>query len=124
MRGSIGISDPVGPRLALKSRLGRTTIEISIEGIRIQERGAWKTKAVALISAPEIMDIDYGTGPTLPESSVVGERTERVLASLRRFMRGRGITIKTRQGLTTFGKGLADEEIRYLHSVVTRALVS
>ena len=38
-------------------------------------------------------------------------------------MKGNGITIKTRQGLTTFGEGLDDLETRYLHYVVRRALV-
>lgn len=30
--------------------------------------------------------------------------------------------ITTRQSLTTFGKGLDDGEIRYLHSLITRTL--
>jgi hypothetical protein len=42
----------------------------------------------------------------------MGPRTERLLAALARFTKGGGLTVKTRQGLTTFGKGLEDEEIR------------
>ena len=112
----------------LRSRLGRTTVAISTEGIRIEERGAWKTTTLASLNASEITDIDYSTADSmvgsarLSGSPVVGERTERVLTSLKRFVKGRGITVKTRQGLTTFGKGLADEEIGYLHSVTIRAL--
>jgi hypothetical protein len=34
-----------------------------------------------------------------------------------------GLTIKTRKGLQSFGKGLDDEEIRYLHSLVTSTLI-
>ena len=30
--------------------------------------------------------------------------------------------VKTRQGITSFGCDLDDEEVRYLHSVVRRAL--
>jgi hypothetical protein len=45
------------------------------------------------------------------------------LAALSRLVQGRGLTVKTRQGLATFGQGLADDEIRYLHSMVRRALV-
>jgi hypothetical protein len=33
------------------------------------------------------------------------------------------VTVKTRRGLITFGPGLDDAELRYLHSVVRRALV-
>ena len=38
------------------------------------------------------------------------------------FLRGKGIIVKTRKGLTTFGEGLADDEIQYLHAIVRRAL--
>jgi hypothetical protein len=70
------------------------------------------------------MDVDFSTTDMfLTSSPAVGERTQRVIAALSRFAKGRGITIKTRQGLTTFGEGLADEEIRYLHSIVRRALI-
>ncbi len=33
-----------------------------------------------------------------------------------------GIVVKTRKGLTTFGEGLADDENRYLHAIILRAL--
>ncbi len=52
----------------------------------------------------------------------VSPRAERVLLALARFARSGGITIKTTRGLTTFGEGLEDEEVRYLHSVIRRAL--
>ena len=38
------------------------------------------------------------------------------------FIKGQGIIVKTRKGLTTFGEGLSDDEIRYLHGVIERAL--
>ena len=53
----------------------------------------------------------------------VGPGTEHVLKVLRKLVKGNGITIKTRQGLTTFGEGLDDPETRYLHDVGRRALV-
>ena len=46
-----------------------------------------------------------------------------MLSSLARFGKNKGITVKTRTGLTTFGAGLEDAEVRYLHSVVRRALI-
>lgn len=126
----------------LRSRFGRTTVTISASGIRIEERGAWKTKTIASLRSSEIIDVDYGTADSLlgsarrdaerrvlqsrgtpPVGPVVSERTERILTILSRFAKGRGVTLKTRQGLTSFGQGLADEEIRYLHAIVRRALV-
>jgi hypothetical protein len=38
------------------------------------------------------------------------------------FIKGQGIIVKTRKGLTTFGEGLSDDEIRYLHGVIERTL--
>ena len=52
----------------------------------------------------------------------VGQRSERLLGWLAQFAKGHGLTVKTRTGLTSFGAGLEDEEIRYLHDVVRRAL--
>ena len=36
--------------------------------------------------------------------------------------KSKGIIVKCRNGLVTFGAGLPDEEIRYLYAVVLRAL--
>lgn len=46
----------------------------------------------------------------------------RLFALLGAFLTGKGVIVKSRQGLTTFGEGLADDEIRYLHGVVERTL--
>jgi hypothetical protein len=124
-----------------RSRVGRTIVTASSEGVRIEERGAWRTKTLASFSASEILDVDFSTsesligsarlaadqhrlkaGDALQGSSAVSPRTERILAALSRFAKGKGVTIKTRQGLTTFAEGLGDQEIRYLHSIVRRAL--
>ena len=123
----------------LKSRLGRTTITASTTGIRIEERRAWKTRTVAALAADDIMDVDYSTSDSMYASAretademrrspsamaaPVGPGTEYVLKVVRKLVKGNGITIKTRQGLTTFGEGLDDPETRYLHYVVRRALV-
>ena len=45
------------------------------------------------------------------------------MTALTRFVKNKGLTIKTRKGLTTVGQGLDDEEIRYLHSLIRRALL-
>ena len=126
----------------LSSRLGRTIVTVSMAGIRLQQRKLWRTKTLASHDASDIMDVDFSTADSMSASAmrtseqyvlrsgqaiqgqqVVGERTQRVIAALTRLAKGNGIIIKTRQGLTTFGEGLADDEIRYLHFIVRRALV-
>ena len=123
----------------LRSRRGATIVEASKTGIRILERGIWRTRAIGSYDADDIIDVDYSSResssasamraaeeqafeayPTAAQSA--GPRVERIIAKLARFARGKGVTIKTRTGLTAFGQGLDDEEIRYLHSVVRRAL--
>jgi hypothetical protein len=59
----------------------------------------------------------------IPSSAATaGPNTEWVFGVLSRFLKGKGIVVKTRTGLTTFGEGLSDEEIQYLHAIVMRAL--
>jgi hypothetical protein len=126
----------------VRSRRGATIVEASRKGVRIRERGAWTTRTVESFDAPDILDVDYSSRESThasaqraaeqqvlksyPSSSPASAspRVERIVATLSRFAKGRGVTIKTRIGLTTFGKGLDDAEIRYLHSVVRRALGS
>jgi hypothetical protein len=51
----------------------------------------------------------------LPATTVVG--------AFLRSRRGATIIAVSKQGLTSFGQGLDDAEVRYLHAVVQRALV-
>ena len=125
----------------LRSRRGRTIVTVSPRGIDIRERGAWKTGPVNSLPAPAILDIDFSTSESVTTaarlaaeqrvrtssgsgttSAEIGPRTQWLLTTLSRYAKGHGITIKTRQGLTTFGQGLTDEETRYVHSMIRRAL--
>jgi hypothetical protein len=122
-----------------RSRRGGTIVRISSEGIEIQARGAWRTRSMASIAASDILDLDYSTRESAAasarvaaeqqamestglDSAAVRQRSERLLGWLGKFAKGRGLTVKTRTGLTSFGEGLDDDEIRYLHDVVRRAL--
>ena len=122
-----------------RSRRGGTIVHVSSQGIEIQERGAWRTRRTASIKAGDIFGIDFSTRDsssaaaravaehqwmesTGANSAAVGPRTERVLGWLTQLSPGHGLTVKTRTGLTSFGAGLDDDEIRYLHDVVRRAL--
>jgi hypothetical protein len=126
----------------LRARRGGTIVTVSPSGIGIQLRGAWRTGAVNVFAAEDILDIDFSTRESAAHaaraaaeqsarelaarkgatSATIGPRTERMLSALSRLSQGHGITIKTRQGLTTFGQGLADEETRYIHALIRRAL--
>jgi hypothetical protein len=125
----------------LRSRVGRTIVTVSTEELRVEQRGIARTRTVAAFSASEILDVDFSTkesalasarrnaeaeaatmrnGPaTSPAASPAAERVFTVLSA---FVKGQGIIVKTRKGLTTFGEGLPDDEIRYLHAVIERAL--
>jgi hypothetical protein len=122
-----------------RSYRGGTVVMVSPRGMEIQERGAWRTRSTAAIEAADILDVDFSTREsaiasarvaaeeqamesTGAGSAAAGPRTERLLLWLTKFAKGHGLTVKTRMGLTTFGEGLADEEIRYLHAVVRDAL--
>jgi hypothetical protein len=124
----------------LRSRRGATIVEASKQGLRISERGAWRTRTRASIDAADILDVDYSSHESTVASAkraaeqqvlqshpsadtTVSPRVERMLASLARFGKSKGITIKGRTGLTTFGAGLDDAEVRYLHSVIRRTLI-
>ena len=125
----------------LRSRRGRTIVTVSPRGIDIRERGAWRTGPVKSLPAPAILDIDFSTSESVTTaarlaaeqrvrttsgsgatSAEIGPRTQWLLTTLSRYAKGHGITIKTRQGLTTFGQGLTDAETGYVHSLIRRAL--
>ena len=113
---------------------------MSTQGVRIRERGAWTTTTTASLDASDILDIDYASREATLASAkraveqqvlqsypshaeTASPRVERWVHRLTRFVKNKGLTIKTRKGRTTFGQGLDDDEIRYLHSVLRRALV-
>jgi hypothetical protein len=116
----------------LKSRRGRTTVTVTSAGMRLEERRVWKTRPLASFSASDILDIDYSTAGTIAEMQIrrtsmagppVGKGTELVLNAMRKLSSNGGVTIKTREGMTTFGDGLDDSEVRYLHYLVRPTLV-
>ena len=91
----------------------------------IRQRGAWLTRTLASIDAADIVDVDFSAqdrASAAAGSGGAGPRTARVLLALARFAGGGGITVKTTQGLTRFGEGLDENEVRYLHSIIRRAL--
>ena len=123
----------------LRSRHGHTEIRVSRDGITVRERRAWRTHTLATLAAGDIFDVDYGTrgsGAAATRRTVeqklseaghdpgsISPRMERFMAAAGRWGKGRGVIVKARGGLTTFGQDLDDDEIHYLHSVVRQALL-
>jgi len=123
----------------LRSRRGRTIVAASRDGVLVARRRVWRTRQVASIQAADIVDIDYSTRDSAASSARhaavqqalrthgqaaanLSPRTERLVSALAGLARSGGVTIKSSQGLTTFGEGLEDDEVRYLHAIVRHAL--
>jgi hypothetical protein len=138
----IGLPWTIALNAFVRSRRGRTIVTISGSGVRVQERGAWFITTTASHQLADIIDLDYSTAESsagaarrhaeqsviqsrgaAPAGPVMGPNTERILTAIGRFAKGRGVTLKTMHGLTSFGQGQSDAEIVYLYSVVRRALL-
>jgi hypothetical protein len=125
--------------VALAKR-GGSLVTASPEGIVIEERSAWRVKTTRILAA-DILALDYGTADTAFQSArrgaedrltQAGQRipplpgpdreAPRWVSLLRRLVTSKGIIVKSRKGLLAFGAGLPDDEVRYLHAAVARAL--
>jgi hypothetical protein len=123
----------------IRSLRGRTTVDASAAGIRIEERGAWRRRAIE-IPAAEIFGLDYGLAETSlrayaqahaerfrrpqPVGTVPGPASAGgPPAWVRRLVKSSGVQVKCRQGIVAFGAGLPDDEVRYLHALVKGVLI-
>lgn len=116
-----------------------TVATTSRTGIVIERhvgRRTWSTS----IPAAEIIALDFGTIDSMIESArrrthvnvtdsqrgvaqSFGTVGSAVFAALKGWVPSKGLIVKSRRGLFAFGEGLPGEELRYLQSVVSRALV-
>ncbi|NJL60381.1 MAG: hypothetical protein HC887_12865, partial [Desulfobacteraceae bacterium] len=74
----------------------------------------------------DIMDIDYSTVSSASESVMsnpsYGDFSDRWwFKALRHFSRSKGVQIKSKKGIHSFGYGLPEDEVKYLFSVVKNA---
>ncbi len=124
---------------AVLAARGRTVVTATAAGIVIDEHDAWRAKSMRIPGA-DILGLDYGTADARLHSArrFAAQRAPQVgqaalsagpdrpaprwLVALGRFAKAKGIIVKGRNGLITFGAGLPDDEIRYLYAVVSRAL--
>jgi hypothetical protein len=128
--------------LSLRSHLenlrGHTILTASRAGLRMEHRGAWRTRTVE-IAADDILDLDHdsrgGAIEAVLQSSEqrLGDKARAVspetraralrwVAAIARHASSKGLVVKTRGGLIWVAPGLTDAETRYLHALVTRRL--
>lgn len=112
----------------LRGRHGATTVTVTREGISVEERGAWR-RGRRTIPAGDIVGVDYSTPESAMRPARAGDfdpaATDAALGKVRwlgRWIKGRGVIVKTRQGFVELGGGLPGREIHYLWALVTQAL--
>jgi hypothetical protein len=120
------------------NRRGYTDILIAEGRISITEQQAW-TRKVIVIPEGDVTGLDYGTvqsrtdlaatelqNRNLKHSAPYAGMPLRPLpgwaSALVRLAKSKGVTLKHRGGLYTFAAGLPDDEVKYLYSVIRRAL--
>ncbi|HSW48830.1 MAG TPA: hypothetical protein VLH09_01585, partial [Bryobacteraceae bacterium] len=117
-------------RAAMRSR---TVVKVSRAGIWIERRGAWRGET-SLIPASDVLSIDYEAADIRLKAirrtaaargaagPAPGPRTRRLIETLNKLVPSKGLVIKTRQDLVIVGEGLPAGELRYLASLLQRAL--
>jgi hypothetical protein len=102
---------------------GKTTITASRSGIQIDKRGLWRTRST-LIPAEDILALDYSDFSSMLDLAAQqkGIPPPQLPEPLKAWAPSKGILIKSRYGLYTFGEDLPGAELRYLQSLLTRAL--
>ena len=106
-----------------------TTVTASSSGLLIERRGAWSTKA-EYFAAVDIFDLDTSTFQgTLestrrahPEAAANPVVNSPVFTWLASKLPTKGLIVKSRRGLVTFGDGLPREELEFLKRALLRGL--
>jgi len=120
--GFIFLLAVVGPLLnfvilLIQAKRAHTTVRVNAKELVIAENTGLRTKTTR-IPADDIMDLDY---------SQAGETRDALqpYAAFRwvgNLLSSRGVIVKATCGLFTFGAGLPDEEVAYLHYLTQEAL--
>jgi hypothetical protein len=127
----------VAPWVAISVAFGgirrKTVITTSRAGIVVERGCGWRRTQTTVVPADGIFDVDCSTVDGMLESargSTAFRQTTSTspsiawsLAALKKYVPTKGIVVKSRQGMVTFGEGLAAEELQYLKWVLTKALV-
>jgi hypothetical protein len=119
----------------------RTVVSASPQGITIQDLALLGSKTTE-IGADDLIDIDFSTagsrlkaarrgGTTawsgrrgeVPEGMHTPRSVPRWIQLLGALVPSSGVILKTRKGVFSFGAGLPDEEVEYLHDLLRRTLL-
>jgi len=132
---SIPLSQAIGAVIA--ALRNDTVVQLRSDELTIAERKSWTVKTIR-IPVQEIYDIDYGGKDFLSENLQMSmeqeegdpDKARQILLhrqdyanawwvkALQKIVSSRGIILKTRRSLFSFGAGLDDEELRYLCSLL------
>jgi hypothetical protein len=116
-----------GLNLMVHGSRRRTTVSASPSGLVIEQRGGRRARTIE-VSAADILDVDMSTIEAVLNSRRAStgmpgrEPNSRIANALRSWIPSKGIVVKSRQELITFGEGLSAVELRYLTWVLRKAL--
>jgi hypothetical protein len=109
----------------------RTTVTASPMGLGVEQRKGWRTHK-KFVAADDLLDADSSTIEaaiknilaSAPTAAAGPTRADSVpcLQALKKFVPSRGIVIKSRTELITFGEGLPAEELQYVAWALRKAL--
>jgi hypothetical protein len=124
----------------IRSMRNSAVLKISPGELELIQIDALKKKVVK-IPVPDITDIDYstslsrkasirtaqtnmngGSGRNYANTLSPESRVFKVIEYLSRFVRSKGIVIKTRKDIYTFAQGLPDNEVLYIFSLISGRL--
>lgn len=114
----------------LASKRVMATLTVNAEGITLAGKGYRGKKGIKL-GRDRIIALDFGTADmhlnkqatvTPPTGNTPTVEIPAWVYKLQRFIPSRGVIIKSKDGLFTFGAGLPAEEVKYIYSLVEEYL--
>lgn len=109
----------------------QVVVTASPDGLIVERQGTGRVGSET-IPASEILDVDYSTMPGILEAQRAAQRASqpgagqnvpRAVAALVSLVPNKGIIVKSRRALISFGEGLSSDELHYLARVLKRSLV-
>lgn len=99
------------------TRRSFTVVTVDSQNCSIEEHRGKRILSTVAIPITDLLDIDYGLVEDRRKLTSSGNVLRIVLGS-------KGITVKARTGIYTFGAGQPDAEVEYLASVIEKALTA
>jgi hypothetical protein len=126
-----GILPLVASATAFGLILHQVVVTASPAGLIIERQGMSRVRSET-IPVSEILDVDYSTmqgilgaqraAQRASQPGAPGQNVPRAVVALGSLVPNKGIIVKTRRALISFGEGLSSDELRYLARVLKRSL--